>query len=186
MVYKYCVTLQGLKGFAREYEINGNTTLYTLHKRLREDLEFPHDLLILFKALGGNGELVARYGEFDLGFGSIDEVSLEQTIEAGVASFVYFYDAENRKSVIITLSGLAENQNVSESNPVLVFTKGPVPSEFENGYVAFEDLPEDQRHPRLSSVSASDDDDFDEDDSSDEDEDDDREEEEIVYDGEDL
>ena len=30
--------------------------------------------------------------------------------------------------------------------PVLAETKGPNPIEFENGYVAFEDLPETQRH----------------------------------------
>ena len=42
--------------------------------------------------------------------------------------------------------------------PLLVESKGPNPIEFENGYVAFEDLPEDKRKPIDD-----DDDDFDDD-----------------------
>ena len=41
---------------------------------------------------------------------------------------------------------------------LLVESKGPNPIEFENGYVAFEDLPEDKRKPIDD-----DDDDFDDD-----------------------
>ena len=42
--------------------------------------------------------------------------------------------------------------------PLLVETKGPNPIEFENGYVAFEDLPDDKKKD------PEDDDDFEEDD----------------------
>ena len=45
----------------------------------------------------------------------------------------------------ITLEGPVEG--VSEKScPVLADIKGPNPIEFENGYIAFEDLPDDQRH----------------------------------------
>ena len=46
--------------------------------------------------------------------------------------------------------------------PLLVETKGPVPAEFESGYVAYEDLPDDQKH--LRNLKASSDEDFDDDD----------------------
>ena len=55
-------------------------------------------------------------------------------------------------------------------------SKGPNPIEFENGYVAFEDLPEDKRKP----VSDDDDDDDFDDDDADLDEDDNDTEE--IYD----
>ena len=49
----------------------------------------------------------------------------------------------NRKSVIITFEGVLE---MPACSPTIVEVKGPNPIEFENGYVAFEDLPDSQRH----------------------------------------
>lgn len=145
MILRYRVSLAGLKGFARVYEMKSGTTLYEFHKRLRDDLDLPHDQLIQFKALDASGGLKARYGLFDLGCGAVDEVTLEQTVGNGVASFVYFYDVTNRKNLLIACEGEVEPRNGVEY-PALVETKGPNPIEFENGYVAYEDLPEDQKH----------------------------------------
>ena len=177
MVLRYRVSLAGLKGFARVYELKSTTTLYDFHKRLRDDLDFPHDQLIQFKALDAGGGLVARYGLFDLGSGAVDAVSLGETVEKGVASFFYFYDVANRKSVIVTCEGEVEARK-GVDYPALVETKGPNPIEFENGYVAYEDLPDEQKHmPGDRSWSKDkgdlsfDDDDFDEDDEDLEDED---------------
>ena len=171
MALRYRVSLAGLKGFARVYDLKPTTTLYEFHNLLRSELEFPQDQLIQFKALDADGGLVARYGLFDLGAGAVDTVTFKQTVAKGIASFVYFYDVANRKSVIITYEG--EVADVPGAlYPLLVETKGPVPAEFENGYVAYEDLPDDQKHLRnLKAVS--DDDDFDDDDDDDLDDDDD-------------
>ena len=146
MVFKLRVTLSGIKGFFRVYQVNGATTLYTLHKQLRADLEFPQDQLIMFKALDVTGAVVGRYGLFDLGWGTVDQTSLEKAAKAGATDFVYFYDVTNRKSMNIALEGELEGIQVSPDSPVLSETKGPNPIEFENGYVAFEDLPDKQRH----------------------------------------
>ena len=143
MVYQFRVTLTGIKGFFRVYQMDGDTTLYEFHKQMRSDMEFPQDQLIMFKALGADGSVIARYGLFDLGAGTVDNISVAQTVEAGVVSFVYFYDVPNKKSVNVTFEGLEERKG---SAPVLVDVKGPNPIEFENGYVAFEDLPDSQRH----------------------------------------
>jgi len=178
MVYTYRVTLEGIKGFYRVYKVSGDHSLYTFHKRLRADLEFTVDQPILFKAFDAKGDVVARYALQDLGSGTVDAVSIAQTVADGIVKFVYFYDIAARKSVTITLEG-EELGNVSA--PTIVDTKGPVPLEFENGYVAFEDLPQQQRKiPGLGLVDGDDDDDDDEDDEDPEDED--KEEEEIIYD----
>jgi len=176
MIYSYRVTLAGIKGFYRIYEMSGATTLYDFHKQMRSDMEFAQDQLIMFKALDDVGGVVARYGLFDLGNGTVDKVTVEQTAKAGVRSFIYFYDVLNKKSVIVTL------ENIREGNggmPIIVGSKGPNPIEFENGYVAFEDLPDSQRHlpgqkPDWDSLDDDDDKDVDAgagDDSSDEDDD---------------
>lgn len=146
MVFRLRVTLAGIKGFYRVYHVNGATTLYTLHKQLRADLEFPQDQLIMFKALDVTAAVVGRYGLFDLGWGTVDQTSLEKVARAGAVDFVYFYDVTNRKSVNIALEGEMEGIQVHPDFPVLAETKGPNPIEFENGYVAFEDLPDKQRH----------------------------------------
>ena len=96
MNYRYRVTLSGIKGFYRVYIVNGDNSLYTFHKQLRSDLEFPMDQPILFKALDGEGGVVARYALMDIGYGAVDNVTIADTIKAGVASFVYFYDIASK------------------------------------------------------------------------------------------
>ncbi len=162
MVFRVRVTLAGIKGFFRLYFISGATTLYDIHKQLRSDLEFAQDQIIMFKALDVTGGVVARYGLFDLGSGTVDRVSLEDAVKAGTDSMVYFYDVTNRKSVILTIEGEAEGEKVS--GIVLKESKGPNPIEFENGYVAYEDLPERQRYLPGEEPDDDDDEDFDDDD----------------------
>ena len=179
MVFRLRVTLTGIKGFYRIYHVNGATTLYTLHKQMRADMEFPQDQLIMFKALDVEGKVVGRYGLFDLGSGTVDQVSLEKAAKAGVTDFVYFYDVTNRKSVNIAIEGEVEGANVSPNYPVIAESKGPNPIEFENGYVAYEDLPDEQRHlpgERKSGMDFGDDDDFDDEEDEEEDEEDDDDE----------
>lgn len=144
MVLKYRASLPGIKGFARVYEVKDSTTLYSFHKQMRADMDFPQDQMVLFKALDADGAVVAKYGIFDFGAGTIDSVTLGDTVKSGAMSFVYFYDTTNVKSIILTYEGEAE-LIPGAVYPLLVETKGPNPIEFENGYVAFEDLPDDKR-----------------------------------------
>lgn len=156
-------------------------SLYDFHRILGTELEFPVDQPIQFKALDASGALVARYALFDIGYGTVDEVSLGDTLENGIQSFQYFYDVVDRKSVIITCEGEVD-ENPGRRYPLLVETKGPNPIDFENGYVAYEDLPEDQKHPQHHEPiwgKDDDEDDFDDEDDADADEDDGEEEEEI-------
>ena len=182
MIFRYRVSLPGIKGFARVYEVKAGTTLYSFHKQMRADMDSPQDQLVLFKAMDKNGAVAARYGIFDLGAGTIDSVTIDRTVKDGITSFVYFYDTTNVKSVIVTLEGEAEPRP-GAVYPLLVETKGPNPVDFENGYVAYEDLPDDKKKPM--SVS-DDDDDFDDDeDNEDTDEDGDEDGEEIYAEDED-
>ena len=170
MILKYRVSLPGIKGFARVYEVKSTSSLYSLHKQMRADMDFPQGQVVLFKAFAHNGEVAARYSVFtDFGSGTIDNVTFADCHKRGEDKFIYSYDTTNVKSVIVTFEGEApERRNVLY--PVLVETKGPNPIEFENGYVAFEDLPDDKKKDP-------DDDDFEEDFEDDEEEADDDTEE---------
>lgn len=172
MILKYRVSLPGIKGFARVYEVKANASLYSFHKQMRADMDFPQDQVVLFKAFGKNGEVSARYSVFtDFGFGTIDNVTAGECHKKGEDRFIYFYDTTNVKSVIVTFEGVAEERR-NVIYPLLVESKGPNPIDFENGYVAFEDLPDDKKKDP-------DDEDFDDEDLDDTDEDGDEETEEI-------
>ncbi len=158
MILKYRVSLPGIKGFARVYEVKDSTTLYSLHKQMRADMDFPQDQLVLFKAMDERGAVSSRYGIFNLGAGTIDSVTFGQTLKKGEETFYYFYDTTNVKSVILSYEEAVEERK-GVVYPVLVESKGPNPVEFENGYVAFEDLQDDKK----KSIQAGDDDDDDDD-----------------------
>ena len=169
---KYRVSLPGIKGIASVYEVKANASLYSFHKQMRADMDFPQDQVVLFKAFGKNGEVSARYSVFtDFGFGTIDNVTAGECHKKGEDRFIYFYDTTNVKSVIVTFEGVAEERR-NVIYPLLVESKGPNPIDFENGYVAFEDLPDDKKKDP-------DDEDFDDEDLDDTDEDGDEETEEI-------
>ena len=157
MILKYRVSLPGLKGFARVYEVKDTTSLYSFHKQMRADMDFPQDQVVLFKAFDAAGNVAARYSVFtDFGFGTIDGVTAGECHKRGEDKFIYFYDTTNVKSVIVTFDGEG-SLRVNAVYPLLVESKGPNPIEFENGYVAFEDLPDDKKKDP-------DDEDFDDDD----------------------
>ena len=167
MVLRYRVTLPGIKGFARVYEVKHTASLYSLHKQMRADMDFPQDQVVLFKAFGPNGEVAARYSVFtDFGFGTIDGVTVGECHKKGEDKFIYFYDTTNVKSVIVTFDGETEEKR-NVVYPLLVETKGPNPIDFENGYVAFEDLPDEKK----KDPDDEDFDDFDDDDANQEDDD---------------
>ena len=176
MILRYKVSLPGIKGFARVYEVKESTSLYSLHKQMRSDMDFPQDQIVLFKAFDKAGNVSARYSVFtDFGAGTIDSVTAGQCHRKGEDKFIYFYDTTNVKSVIVTFDGEGEERR-NVLYPLMVESKGPNPIDFENGYVAFEDLPDDKKKDP-------DDDDFDDDDF-DDDEDGDEETEEIYGDDE--
>ena len=140
-------------------------------------MDFPQDQIVLFKAFDKAGNVAARYSVFtDFGAGTIDSVTAEQCHKKGEDKFIYFYDTTNVKSVIVTFDGEGEERR-NVLYPLLVESKGPNPIEFENGYVAFEDLPDDKKKDP-------DDEDFDDDEDVDDEEEEDDDTEEIYGDDE--
>lgn len=161
MTYRFRISLPGIKGFARIYEVNGNNSLYHFHKQMLYDMDFPQDQVVLFKAFDAKGNVVARFATIDLGDGSIEHILAREAIAKGIVRFEYFYDTTNKKSVIVTLE--SEDPKGTLPKPTLVESKGPNPEDFLNGYVAFEDLPpEKQKH--IDELDDEDDGDFDTDD----------------------
>jgi hypothetical protein len=158
-LYKYRVSLPGIKGFARVYLMSPETSLYAFHKAMRADMDFPLDQIVLFKAVTMAGEALARFSVKDLGQGTIDAVTLLDCHCQKWDHFHYFYDTTNRKSVLVDF--------VEEISSSMVLTvpflleaesKGPNPIEFEMGYVALEDMAVEKRKKLMLGVDGEDDD----------------------------
>lgn len=142
MNFKYRVTLDGIKGFFRVYAVRPDTTLYAFHKQMQADMEFPQDVTILFKGLDAIGEVVARYSFMDLGYGTVDKITIADTVRDGIFSFVYFYDTVNKRSVTMSFE---DDYDQKVGAPRIIESKGPNPIEFlEHGYVSFEDMTKEQ------------------------------------------
>ena len=113
-------------------------------------------------------------------------------MKAGIVKFQYFYDVVSKKSVTVTFEGEEPGREVQL--PEIIESKGPLPIEFEHGYVAFEDLPDNRRRlpgekPSgiLGMLGLDEDEDIEDEDDEDlddedENEDDSPEEEEVIYD----
>ena len=125
MVYRYRITLAGIKGFFRVYAVNARNSLYTFHKQLCSDLEFQLDQPVLFKALDGDGTVIARYALVDIGYGTIDDITFADAVK----------DASNQCEAVFfgSVSDCADNTAPSACRSAAWFV-GP-----EGGFTAEEE-----------------------------------------------
>jgi len=139
MVYRYKATITGNKIFLREYEIKGNTSLYSLHLFLQDDLGFAPDQMVMFKGLDKQNKIKGEYGLFDLGDGTMDSLSLEKVISIGQSKLLYVYDIFKNRA--ITLEFLSREEELARrSYPRLVAEKGKNPDQFSDNYDDFEQM----------------------------------------------
>ena len=133
MIYKYKASIPGSKIFMREYEVKGDTSLYDLHKFLLHDLGFVPDQMVAFKGVNDKGKTAAVYGLFDMGDGTMDSVSVEDTYKKGESKLVYVYDLHNDKVIELEFVETL-NEERRASYPRLVAEKGRNPDQFAKKY----------------------------------------------------
>jgi hypothetical protein len=136
MVYKYTATLPKYKSFLREYDIKKETKLYKLHTFLQNDLGFSPDQMALFRGVDKDGVVLRKYGLFDLGDGSMDTVTLEDTLKRGEVSLQYVYNIQMNLYIVLTFVS-EERLVIKESYPRLMVEKGPNPDQFSASYEDF-------------------------------------------------
>lgn len=137
MIYKYKATIPESKIFMREYEINGDISLYSLHQYLLNDLGFSPDQMVAFRGLDKNDKIKSEYGLFDIGDGSMDSITIEKTLKKGETGLLYVFDLHKER--VIKLSYMEEvEQNMRSSYPRLVAEKGRNPEQFAKKYEDFD------------------------------------------------
>lgn len=138
-IYRYKATFPFSKVFFREYEIDGDITLFALNKFLTDDLSFAPDQMICFKGLGDDGKVKSIYGLFDMGSGTLDGVSIEKTIARGENAILYVFDIKRNHYIVLTLVEEVERKPHA-SYPRLVAERGRAPEQFAASYANMDAL----------------------------------------------
>lgn len=131
MVCHFKATLRGNKQFLREYEISGSVSLYEFHNFLVGDLAFAPDQLVIFRAADKDGVVRSEYGLFDMGDGTIDQITIDECLEKGEVLFEYVYDVFNKRSLVLEFTGKVE-ESPKETYPCLVSERGTRPDQFSS------------------------------------------------------
>ena len=131
MIYRFKATMRGNKQFLREYEISSSATLYDFHNFLVGDLAFSPDQLVIFRGVDKDGVICSEYGLFDMGDGTLDNITLHECIMKGEIVFEYVYDIFNRRSMLIEFEGEVEELH-KETYPRLVNERGIRPDQFSS------------------------------------------------------
>lgn len=158
MVYKFKATIPISKIFMREYEVRPEMNLFSFNRYILNDLCFGLDQMVIFRAFDANGKMTSQYGMFDLGSGTIDNVTFADLIEKGEVHIEYCYDFRNNRIIYIDFEG-EDVENRKLTYPCVVAEKGHNPGQFSDKY---EDYMY-QTTPSASSESFDDEDDEDED-----------------------
>lgn len=129
MIYRFKATFAKDKGFMREYEIDSSMTLFQLRAFLNADLEFTQNQMCMFETYDGKGKLSRRIGLFDMGDGSMAQVTLADCIGKEEVGLSYIYNMDLDLSIDLENIGTA-TYSPRRSYPALVAEKGICPKQF--------------------------------------------------------
>jgi len=171
MIFKYKVTIPASRTFFRDVEINEGSSLYRVMEFLQSQMNFVPDMMILFQGIDEKGKVLHEYGLFDMGDGSIDNVTLRDAAERGEVVLRFIYNLSKNLYLDLTFAGECEADARAEY-PRVTGEKGHAPQQFSAVYVEddYENRPHGIPHPVADDVPDDDDDDDDADDEKDDEE----------------
>lgn len=139
MVCRYRATIEGNKIFMREYEFLEESSLYSLHLYIANDLGFSPDQMVLFKVVDGESGTTKTFALFDLGDGTMDKVSIGELTTERYSNLRYIYDTFKERALNLEL--LTKEERVKKrSYPQLIAERGKNPDQFSDNYDDFEQI----------------------------------------------
>lgn len=145
----------------REYDLESRMSLFRLHEYLDRELGFSPDQMTVFETLSPAGKLTRRIGLFDFGDGSMDMITLENTVSREEPVLHYVYNLSKNLRIELRLEGEQEF-NRRLSYPVLIAEKGRNPDQFSAVYEDYEEF-SDNRSSRIDTSSEAEDESFEDD-----------------------
>ena len=138
MILRYRMSLSKNKIFMREYAFRAEMKLYKLNDFLLNDLGFTPDLMSLFEGIDKNGRKRSKYGLFDMGDGSMDTVTLGDTIDRGFTKLNYIFDLKQPRYFILEFI-TDEEEDSRITYPDTLVEKGRNPDQFSEKYEDYVD-----------------------------------------------
>lgn len=145
----------------REYDLDSRMSLFKLHEFLCRDLGFSPDQMTVFDTFSATGKPKRRIGLFDFGDGSMDMITIENTVSKEETVLRYVYNLNLHLALELNLEGEQE-YNRRYSYPMLVAEKGRNPDQFSAVYEDYEEF-SDKRSSRIDTSSDSEDESFEDD-----------------------
>jgi hypothetical protein len=113
----------------REYHVPSTFSLYDFNRFIASELDFDDSQQSVFFLLDANGKKIESYSLFDMGYGAMDAVTLEDLNSKGMTNLLYTFDFFNNRSLYIEFQG--ETDALPRvSYPVVAQSKGDAPGQF--------------------------------------------------------
>ena len=123
----------------REYDVDSGMSLYKLREYIDRELGFSPDQMTVFETLSAAGKISRRIGLFDFGDGSMDRITINNTVSHEETVLRYVYNLTLSLCIELRLEGEQE-PNRRLSYPVLVAEKGRNPDQFSAAYEDYEEF----------------------------------------------
>ena len=149
MILRYKATIPGNRIFMREYDVDSGMSLYKLREYMDRELGFSPDQMTVFDTLSAAGKFSRRIGLFDFGDGSMDMITIDNTVSHEETVLRYVYNLTQNLCIELRLEGEQEF-NRRLSYPVLVAEKGRNPDQFSAVYEDYEEFSD--RHASQSAA----------------------------------
>lgn len=130
MILRYKATIGENKLFTRVYDIKGEMNLFKFNQFVVNDLGFAPDQMILFEGYDSQGRMTGEYGLFDMGDGSMDRVTFEQTLAKEESELHFVFDMRNDRWLKLEYVGEGDFSPM-RAYPYLVEEKGSAPDQFK-------------------------------------------------------
>jgi hypothetical protein len=129
MIYRYKATIPQYKNFIRVYEVRANSTLYSFHLFLQNDLSFSPDQQVFFRTFDRTGNQVRECGLFDTGHGSMDQIRLDTLHKKGEKRLHYVFDIFKERYLLLEFESI-EDEMFRKTYPRTIMEKGGAPDQF--------------------------------------------------------
>jgi hypothetical protein len=129
MIYRLKTTIATSKTFLRIYEVKASQTLYDLHEHIQNDLGYAPDQMIEFRTLNKKGKQQHVYGLFDMGDGSIDNISLQALRQRDELRLLYVFDMRNDRAFLLDFME-EDEASPRKVYPLTIQEKGVAPDQF--------------------------------------------------------
>jgi hypothetical protein len=129
MIYSFIIKLKNSTKFIREYQIPSEYSLYDFKQFIVSELYFDDSQHSVFFLLDDNDRKIESYSLFDMGYGTMDTITLEDLSAKGMKKLLYTFDFFNDRSLSIEFIGEIE-ASPRIYYPFVAQSEGDAPEQF--------------------------------------------------------